>query len=411
MSRGAIRISKLIPGASRRGPAATMALTAAILAIGLIPTAGNSPIQGILRSVHAVEANRDDHEKQATGYYVGLIDGDTSSSRDELSLALLGKPREWVSFHKVGVARYLQGDFLQFELRRNVDTPIFNSRFTTNAQGLRDRPYSLEKPEGIYRVALLGSSMDMGWGVSTEETYENQFEDWLNAHAEKWGLARRFEVLNFAMAAYSPLHRLEAFERKVRDYQPDLVLYAATRLDTRLLQIHLVGLLQDRIDLKYDFARHALNIAGIREADLALNDSGQLIAKDRIKSRLTPILWQVHEDAISRLATDCRSEGAALAMLIIPRASESDRPEYRGPDISRFQAIARRLGLPLADLSASFDEQEPAAIEIAPWDDHPNALGHRLLFLSLGRKVVEDPALYQLFFDADPSILGPLPEE
>ena len=69
---------------------------------------------------------------------------------------------------------------------------------------------AVEKPPGTFRIAVLGSSMDMGWGVTYQETYSHLLEDWLNAHAARRGLARRrFEVLNFAVAAYSPLQRLE----------------------------------------------------------------------------------------------------------------------------------------------------------------------------------------------------------
>src|SRR5262249_20304924 len=160
----------------------------------------------------------------------------------------------------------------------------------TNSWGMRDRPYAVEKPQGVFRIALLGSSIDMGWGVNTEETYENRLEDWLNAHASKRGLMRQFEVLNFAMAAYSPLHRLEAFERKVANFKPDLFLHSATRLDARLLQIHLVGLLQDRIDLKRDFVRREITAAGIVAERLQRDQLGKLRDKERVKAQVEPRL-------------------------------------------------------------------------------------------------------------------------
>ncbi len=253
--------------------------------------------------------------------------------------------------------------------------------------------------------------MDMGWGVGTEETYENQLEDWLNVHAAKHGLPRRFEVLNFAVAAYSPLHRLETFERKVKALQPDLVMYSATRLDTRLMEIHLVTLLQERTDLKYDFVKQAVESSGITKPDLKLDPAGKLAFKDRIKAKLAPQLWSLNESCVRSLADSCRSLGIPLVCLIIPRASESDGPDLRGPDVLRIKQIAHRAHIPALDLTASFDTEDPSAIEIAPWDDHPNAYGHRLLFLSLGREIVKDPAVYRDFFDADSADLGPLPDQ
>ena len=61
-------------------------------------------------------------------------------------------------------------------------------------------------------------------------------------HAAKRGLSRRFEVLNFAVAAYSPLQRFEAYRRKARKFRPDLVLYSATMLDNRLAETEYIGL-------------------------------------------------------------------------------------------------------------------------------------------------------------------------
>ncbi len=102
----------------------------------------------------------------------------------------------------------------------------------------------------------------MGWGVSTREMYENRLEDWLNAQASQRGLTRRFEVLSFAVAAYSPLQRLESLRRKALAFEPDLVIYSATLLDTRLLEIHLYNLLQDRVESPDLFVRDALAGAG-----------------------------------------------------------------------------------------------------------------------------------------------------
>jgi hypothetical protein len=246
--------------------------------------------------------------------------------------------------------------------------------------------------------------MDMGWGVPTLETYENRLEDWLNAHAAKRGLTRRFEVLNFAMAAYSPLHRLEAFRRKAMEFEPDLVLYSATRLDPRLLQIHLEKLLNDEVAIPDEFVRNALQSVGIDPDPPTADGKGRARARDKelLKQRLEPILWALNDAALGELATLCRGMDVPLACLIVPRAGGTDCPERRGPDVAHITATARRLSLPVLDLSAAFDEQDALSVEIAPWDDHPNSNGHRLLFLEIGRRLLEQPDLYRTLFGALP---------
>ena len=139
-------------------------------------------------------------------------------ARASWRMRLLGKPTDWVRFHAANVTRPLpDGDFLQFELKPNVHQhalrPAVHHQQPRHA---RPRVHGREARRAIFRIAVLGSSIDMGWGVGTEETYVNLLEDWLNAHAARRGLARRFEVLNFAVAAYSPMQRLEAFRRKAR---------------------------------------------------------------------------------------------------------------------------------------------------------------------------------------------------
>ena len=42
---------------------------------------------------------------------------------------------------------------------------------------MHDDPVTVEKPDGTFRIAVLGSSIDMGWGVKHQDTYINQLED------------------------------------------------------------------------------------------------------------------------------------------------------------------------------------------------------------------------------------------
>ena len=52
--------------------------------------------------------------------------------------------------------------------------------FATNRWGMRDRDYDLAKSSGTFRIALLGSSNVMGWGVPQEDVFETILEARLN---------------------------------------------------------------------------------------------------------------------------------------------------------------------------------------------------------------------------------------
>ncbi len=330
---------------------------------------------------------------------IGGIDH-REGTRGEQSLRLLGKPDGWVRFQEADVVHYLEKDFLQFELKPLVERMLFGQPFVTNAYGMHDDRTTTEKPTNTFRIAFVGSSMDMGWGVKLQDTYINRFQEWLNEHAERQGLAplRRFEVLNFAVAAYSPLQRLETVKRKVLAFRPDLVIYSATTLDIRLMEIHLCDLFRKRIDLKYDFLRDTVALAGICDDDTRLDQNGELLNKARLKTKLRPFYWGLYDATLGAIAAECRSQDVPLVIVVIPRVGKADAPDVRAEPVARLKAAAAHNGLAILDLTSSFDHFDPALLEIAAWDDHPNAKGHRRLFLSLARAVAANPDLYQLLF-------------
>lgn len=374
----------------------------ALIVLATIPIPENwSRARRLMAAASSNVANRADGDHNATGYYEGLVGGaEGPSGRGELLLKLMGKPNGWIRFNDAGVVRHLDGDFLQFELIPDIHSVLFGQPFDTNSHGMHGPEVAVEKPDKTFRVALLGASMDMGWGVKVADTYAYQLEEWLNVHAEKRGFAsdRKFEVLNFAVAAYSPLQRLESFRRKARAFNPDLVIFAGTMLDTRLMEIHLCDILRTNSNIPYDFVRETLDRAGINEQDYKVNSKGELVYKDRVKKKIEPHYWDLYDASVGMVAADCRALNIPMMMIVIPRVGKDQIPAQRAEPLARLRTIADRYAMPMYDLTDTFDEMNPADLEIAAWDDHPNALGHHRLFMALSREIVTDQARYELFF-------------
>ena len=375
----------------------------ALLVVALIPWPVNwDKVRGMVDSARSPELNRAEREGYAAGYYEGLIGGADGSEllNGEPSLRLIGKPTGWVRFQEADVVRYLEGDFLQFELQPLVQRKLFGQPFLTNSFGMHDDPVTVAKPAGTIRIAVLGSSMDMGWGVRYQDTYMNKLQEWLDFRAVHQCVSppRRFEVLNFAVAAYSPMQRLETLKRKVLRFHPDLVIYSATTLDVRLMEIHLCDMLRKNVDLKYEFLHETTALAGVDDDDLRVDSEGRMPNKDRLKNKLKPFYWSLYDTTLGVIAAECRTANVPIVMVVIPRVGRADAPSTRAEPVARLKAIAAHHGLTVFDLSATFDQMDPATLEIAAWDDHPNALGHRRLFLALARAMVKDQELCHLLF-------------
>jgi hypothetical protein len=343
-------------------------------------------VRAIVDCARSPEPGPADRETLACRYYEDLIEGPRGSAGRHVHRA---GAAGWVGFKEADVIDYLDDDFLLFELKPEIRRTLNGQlRFETNAYGMHDDGVALEKPEGTFRIAVLGASMDMGWGVSHEETYVNQLQRWLNARARAApGRPRRYEVLNFAVAAYSPLQRLETLRRKV-------------------MEIHLCDLLRQRIDLKYDFVRQAVAHAGISRDDARVDRDGQLVYKNRLKRKLAPYYWGLYDQTLGSIAAECRLAGVPLAMVIIPRVGSDDAPELRAEPVARLKAMAAHHAITAFDLSDAFDHDDVETLEVAAWDEHPNATGHARLFEAMSRAIATDPTLAALLFPGGPSIPG-----
>lgn len=115
---------------------------------------------------------------------------------------------------------------LSYELKANYrcDDPDLNETYeSTNSHGLRDRERTLNKPDGVRRIILLGDSVVEGQGIPESSTISRQLEDLLSPD--------NTEVLNFAVSGYCTRSEAELLETKGLAFDPDIVVLVFTEND------------------------------------------------------------------------------------------------------------------------------------------------------------------------------------
>lgn len=99
-----------------------------------------------------------------------------------------------------------------------------NCRVFVNSRGLRDREHTVNKPAGVYRIAVLGDSYAEAAQVDQTETFwavlEEQLQQCLPAGYQG------IEVINFGVSGYGTAQELQMLRHYVHEYEPDLVLLA-----------------------------------------------------------------------------------------------------------------------------------------------------------------------------------------
>ncbi|MCK5236729.1 MAG: SGNH/GDSL hydrolase family protein [Deltaproteobacteria bacterium] len=104
-------------------------------------------------------------------------------------------------------------------LAPNRKTIFKGARFTTNEFGYRERAVTLKKPVDTFRLAVLGRSFSMGFGVDDDEVYSRRLELLLNDYRSE-----KYQVLNFAVGGYNLNQSSLSYEKHVRQFDPDMII-------------------------------------------------------------------------------------------------------------------------------------------------------------------------------------------
>ena len=248
----------------------------------------------------------------------------------------------------------------------------FTKRFATanpvyvrvSEAGFRDREHTLDKPDDVFRVAVLGDEQSEAMHVELAETWWSL----LGGELEGCSLAggRRVEMLNFGVNGYGTAQELAVLESVAMRYQPDLVLLQfsagndpqnnsfALSHDKQRPYYRLDREGRPRIDASFstapDFLRHA---APSHELARRIGDRSRavqwlsMLPEPRYwvgvqKALLGPPpgelweeAWRISEALVLRMNEFSRRNGARFSVAIVPAAPESS---YGSERIAAFTA-------------------------------------------------------------------------
>jgi hypothetical protein len=309
-----------------------------------------------------------------------------------------------------------------------------------NADGRRDHPVAREKPEGVFRLAVLGDSYAEAREVELDSTF------WAVAGRElERCLGRQVEVLNFGVSGYGTAQELQTLRTRVWEWSPDAILvlflpYNDLRNNLRDLErdpLKPYFVLRDgelvlddafRRDpaflkrktamwrLGYGLIDHsrilqvlnqAKNVARAREMDAAQGAEGGLDDAPFLSSPPSPWdeAWSVTEAMLAAMHRESRQRGAAfwLATATVgaqvdpdPVKREASAKRIGVPDLleadRRIEAAGAREGFPVIPLGRAFQEAATRTgtflhgfPNTAPGTGHWNEAGHRLAGETIGR--------------------------
>ena len=274
-------------------------------------------------------------------------------------------------------------DFLELELIPGWSGEILGHRLSINRLGMRDREgITQEKPAEVCRLAFVGSSVVMGYGVGDDEPFTRLLETRLNAdrpasrerQRPENGKPRRIEVLNFGTGKSQPIHRHTLIARKVLAFDPDALYFVAHQDECEGAVRHLTRLISRRNELPA-YLREIVQQAGIDPQS----------PPGLVEVRLQLFAPQIVEGIYADIARQCRQRGILPIWIYLPMPEAKDTTL----ESSELTGLAEKAGFVVLNLAKWDAGRDPEAI----WADklHPNALGHQLIAERLGALLRERP--------------------
>ncbi len=370
-----------MPGAAR--PAGFWrTATLATLPILLVAVGGDARVFGRLgagpaekiSSLQESRLNTRDTNMLERGYYEQLVNLNQNNS--QLWELYNKEPIDWVRLTETAAWRP-RADMLLGELVPNTEFAFKRQPTKINRWGFRDQDYEMEKPEGTWRMAVLGASHVFGSGVANGENFESQLEDMLNENTESRPYAH-YEILNFGVPNRSATEDVEVLREKVYPFHPDAIIHFAHTHDLHRLSRHIPKIIHaSGGKLPFEFLERRFEEIGVGP------DTSPTVIEIKIRPHSRELLsW-----AYRQIVEDCRERGVLPIYVLLPRTWE--RTDEIEGDPATLLEMAREAGFVVVDVTDAYDGQITDELVIASWDFHPNRLAHSLLAKRIYRGLSE----------------------
>lgn len=306
-----------------------------------------------------------------------------------------------------------------YELTPKAEGIAWGAPVKINSHGFRDREYDPVKPDGVYRIGVIGDSITFGNHLEVDETYPERLEELF----DESGFA--VEVLNFGVGGYDTGQEVAFVEEIGLDFDLDEVIvgycmndagvvslnlryiqrastYGSPIYNSRVLQFLRLHL--DALESKL-YTSDILSIGS--EKDEGDNVTVDAFVSERMEwiqkytsgndNHVVHLAWYASRgrigkvdhafDKLKALSNEYRFK---VTVLIIPYVSSHVEAHDWAYEIIRHEAEQR--GFSVVEVLDRFLEQEISSLQISQTDViHPNAVGHRLIADELFELFTMDP--------------------
>ncbi|MFN3341361.1 MAG: hypothetical protein ACK40M_01615 [Flavobacteriales bacterium] len=334
-----------------------------------------SGLQKFAKDIVEMRLNKRDLEVLERGYYEKMLN--TNRNDGQAWETRIRRKREFGNDSRISSRT---NDLLMRRLNPNVTAEWRGTKFSTNQWAMRDKEYSLEKPEGYFRFILLGSSNELGAGINDGENFETLTELELNKISNELGV-QGVEILNMSMGGYHLIQTVKFAHSDIWKFNPDAIIYAAHTDELYRCLGMFSRLIQNGVDLEFPVLKRIHNVSGAK----------QYMSRSEIRNKLKPFEKDIYEWGIKELALKCKENGAAPVYLFLPALADV----YDEKEKSYLFSVAQLNNFIILDLTGVYNDYEIETLRVSESDYHPNSLGHSIISKLLLKRLIENKQIFK----------------
>ncbi len=253
-----------------------------------------------------------------------------------------------------------------------------------NSWWFRDREMEIEKPAGVYRIAIIGDSITYGQGVAEKDRFPNLLEDYLNEGQRN----DRYEVLNFGWLGSETIDHVNILKNTVFKMNPDFVLLQWYINDVegndksgRPEPVSLIPI--DSVDSLLYHESAFYYLLNLEWQDLVQSIRPSTTYDGYLFQRFGDPESQESREYAERLREFiglCRDRHIPSGLVLFPAVTPGLKESYPFRYLhERVVAVCAQETVPCIDLLDTFAQyEEYKTLWVNRFDNHPSPLAHRL---------------------------------
>ncbi len=260
--------------------------------------------------------------------------------------------------------------------RRNSAAELMGVPVRTNDFGLRGPAIADKAAPGVARIAFVGDSIAMGWGVAEPETFAHRVIDDLVRQG------RKVDGFNLGVGNYNTTQELMLFQAVGVALKPDIIVLAYFINDAEPIPTYAP-------ESWLDLHSAAWIVLNYRLDSLIRQFGSQPDWKHYYRGLYDNDAagWKNTQRDVGRFAELARKLGVPLIVFNIPELREL-KPYPFADVTAKVRALAEGQGLPFVDLLPTVEDLSPPGLWVTVPDPHPNGAANAAFARGMTRELL-----------------------